>query len=513
MSHDYNDIDPEFGWSIGGMFKSAGNFVSGAVKTAGREIGKVDDHLGNVAKTVNKTLKKVPVVGAPLNTVFDVAYTAVTGPMVMTAQVVEGKRIDKVAMGHLRKTASNAKAIAPYAQTVVSVVPGIGPGVSAALGAGIALASGQPLDKIAQAAIKGAIPGGPLAAAAFDVASEGVRAAATGKKFNVGDAVTTAAGSGLQALGLPKEATTALAAGVDAAGKIAGGQPLDKALTSAAVQALPIDRNAKAALNEATDLSIALAKGQRVDRALLQRVDRVAKYLPVDSKTKEQLATAARTGKSIVQGRPLEKSLATALQGAVGDSLITQTTKNLPKTARNAIQTGLATGSAVVQQHARAAGLDKVPNKLAEAGKQSARSLPIIGAARKMVKDGSKGFDVATGLLAHPLNAFDVVHVREKLAPKDKLGFDTAVALHTGMVTRPIAKQLGPTAQAGNAIALGSKGMPKGNQKVLIANVEKSANARVGIQKAVKTLAKEKSKTINPNANIIARVFYTLGFR
>lgn len=143
--------------------------------------------------------------------------------------------------------------------------------------------------------------------------------------------------------------------------------------------------------------------------------------------------------------------------------------------------------------------------------------MPAVSAARKLVKQGTKGFDLATGLLAHPLNTFDVVHVRNKLSPHNKLGFDTAVALHTGLVSKPIAKTLGPTAQAANAITLGSQGMKKANRNVLISNVAKSsANATVGVKKAVSDIKKEagpKSTRINPNTNIIAKFFYALGFR
>jgi hypothetical protein len=64
------------------------------------------------------------------------------------------------------RTASH---ILPYAQTVISFVPGLGTGVSAVLGAAQVLADGRPISDIAVGAIRGAIPGGPLAQSAFDV--------------------------------------------------------------------------------------------------------------------------------------------------------------------------------------------------------------------------------------------------------------------------------------------------------------------------------------------------------
>ena len=50
---------------------------------------------------------------------------------------------------------------------VVSFVPAVGPGISGALAAGVALANGQRIDQAMVEAVKGAIPGGPIAKAAF----------------------------------------------------------------------------------------------------------------------------------------------------------------------------------------------------------------------------------------------------------------------------------------------------------------------------------------------------------
>jgi hypothetical protein len=63
---------------------------------------------------------------------------------------------------------SAATHVLPYAQTIVSFVPGLGTGIAAALGAAQVIADGRPISDIAVGAIRGAIPGGPLAQAAFD---------------------------------------------------------------------------------------------------------------------------------------------------------------------------------------------------------------------------------------------------------------------------------------------------------------------------------------------------------
>ena len=56
------------------------------------------------------------------------------------------------------------------AEMVAPFVPGIGTGVAAALGAANALAAGRPITEAVLAAARGALPGGAIAQAAFDVA-------------------------------------------------------------------------------------------------------------------------------------------------------------------------------------------------------------------------------------------------------------------------------------------------------------------------------------------------------
>ena len=70
----------------------------------------------------------------------------------------------------LAKLGGAALSAVPYAQAVASMVPGLGSGVSAALGAASALAQGQSVTDAAIAAGRGVVPGGPLGAAAYDTA-------------------------------------------------------------------------------------------------------------------------------------------------------------------------------------------------------------------------------------------------------------------------------------------------------------------------------------------------------
>jgi len=54
--------------------------------------------------------------------------------------------------------------------SVISLVPGVGSGISAALGAAQALADGRPIDEAIVAGVRTAISGGPMAEMAFDAA-------------------------------------------------------------------------------------------------------------------------------------------------------------------------------------------------------------------------------------------------------------------------------------------------------------------------------------------------------
>src|SRR4029077_7103734 len=125
-----------------------GHFISNAAKCAGREIGKAAHSTVNGIGKVGKAITKIPIVGGPLKTIFSAAYNLSMGPMVSVVSAgIKGQRIDKAFVKSLKTQVASITAVAPYVQTVLRVIPGIGTGVSAALGAGLALASGQRIDK------------------------------------------------------------------------------------------------------------------------------------------------------------------------------------------------------------------------------------------------------------------------------------------------------------------------------------------------------------------------------
>jgi len=121
---------------------------------------------GKAISDVGHAISSIPVVGDLAHIVGEAAVA----PLNLAKNIATGERLDHALVGALKDQVKIVKDVAPYAQTVVSLVPGIGTGVAAAIGAGAALAEGKSIDEAAKAAIRGAIPGGPIAAAGFDAA-------------------------------------------------------------------------------------------------------------------------------------------------------------------------------------------------------------------------------------------------------------------------------------------------------------------------------------------------------
>lgn len=218
----------------------------GVLKAAGKAVSVPANIVGQGAKAI----KKVPVVGAGLHSVYD---TTVAGPFKVADAVVKGKRLDKVAYDHFKDQVKNAQDIAPYAQMVVSVVPALGPGVSGAIGAANALSKGQPITDAIIEGARGALPGGPLAAAAFDVAV----AAAKGQPI---DAVA------INAIpGLTPEQKKLVVAGLRTTKDVMNGKRLDEALLNNALDALPKEAQM------AAKAGMALAQGQSLQKIAAQQ--------------------------------------------------------------------------------------------------------------------------------------------------------------------------------------------------------------------------------------------------
>lgn len=170
--HPYEDPQFEgFFDDIGHAISGAAKAVSHAVSDVGKAVGGVAKGIANVAKDVGEAVGKAAL--APVTFVADVGDA-----------VVHGERIDRALMHAAEHQAKIFKDVAGFAQIGLSFIPGIGQGISAAIGAGLALAEGKPITDALLAGVKGALPGGPLAAAAFDAAARAAIGVAEGKRID-----------------------------------------------------------------------------------------------------------------------------------------------------------------------------------------------------------------------------------------------------------------------------------------------------------------------------------------
>lgn len=232
-----------------GLFSSIGK----AFKSVGKAVGKPLAAVAKVVaapvtvptKAIGKAVSKVPVLGTIVNAVNQVALS----PIAVTQAVLEGGRIDKVMLNNFKQTLASVKTLGPYIQTVISFVPGIGTGVSAAIGAGLALAEGKSITEAMMAGVKGAIPGGPAAQAAFGVAA----AAIQGKPI---DQIAIAA------LPIPDQQKKLLTQAMSAAKDIAAGKNVAHSIVDNAIKTLPPE------YGKAVQIGLAMGQAKNLQDAL-----------------------------------------------------------------------------------------------------------------------------------------------------------------------------------------------------------------------------------------------------
>jgi peptidoglycan hydrolase-like protein with peptidoglycan-binding domain len=138
------------------------NTQGGLLKDIGGAIGSVGSAIGEGALSVGKGAVAI---GKGIATP---VAALVTSPLKLTADIASGKNVFQSLKDTVKRDLSSVKEVAPYVQAAISLVPGVGAGVNAAISAGAALAQGQPITSALVAGLKSAMPGGPLAAQAFD---------------------------------------------------------------------------------------------------------------------------------------------------------------------------------------------------------------------------------------------------------------------------------------------------------------------------------------------------------
>jgi hypothetical protein len=282
-----------------------------AIKAAASQMGDAGKVMLQVADAASSLVKTVTFAEPLDSLVHDIA----TGksPMDMIAD-----------MG--ASTLQNAKDIAPYVESVTSLVPGIGPEVAAGLALSCALAEGKPISDAAIEAAAAAVPGGPIAQQAFraavsigsaiskgqslgDAALAGVRSAlppgpaqsafdaatAIAKGQNPAGAIVQAAAGLIGPAANSPLVQSALASASNAVSQVAAGKSPGDAILSQARAALP------PAAQGAFDSAVAVAKGQSPAAAVMQGL--AAQLPPGPAKDAAMagvgIAAQAASGKSL----------------------------------------------------------------------------------------------------------------------------------------------------------------------------------------------------------------------
>jgi len=222
------------------------SFLKKLVKSAGKVAGGVVHVTASVAlaptKLAGKVVGKIPVVGKPFNSVINLA----NAPLKLVDSIAQGNRLDKAVINNIKGQVKDVKDVAPYAQMVITIVPGVGTLAAGAIGAGIALASGQPIDEALMKGVRGALPGGAIAASIFDAS----QAVLSGKPL---------AQIGISILPIDPSQKKALETTMNFAKQVASGKKISDSVLLAAQKNLP--DNIKKAV--AVGLSMAQAKNEQ----------------------------------------------------------------------------------------------------------------------------------------------------------------------------------------------------------------------------------------------------------
>lgn len=207
------------------ILKSIGKTITSVAKPLTSAVAPVSKAFNAAVKAVEKIPVLGPVIGVTL---------AVT-PIGLAQQIASGARLDHAVLNSLKNEVKAAKDIAPYATMIVSLVPGVGTGIAAAIAAGAALAEGKSITAALEQAVRAAIPGGQLAQAGFDLATK------VAKGENVGKAALETARAQL-----PLAAQKAFDLGL----AVASGKKLQSALANAVTSLAPAELQSMLAVGQ-----------------------------------------------------------------------------------------------------------------------------------------------------------------------------------------------------------------------------------------------------------------------
>lgn len=146
------------------------SFLKDVVHAAGKGVAGVFHVAALPGELVVKGARKIPVVGKPIGSVFHFA----NAPLSLAEHIASGDRLDRAVIANIKSQVKDVHEVAPYARLVLSCVPGVGTVAAGAIGAGLALAEGQPISGVLMAGVEGAIPGGTIGKSLFMVGKDAI---------------------------------------------------------------------------------------------------------------------------------------------------------------------------------------------------------------------------------------------------------------------------------------------------------------------------------------------------
>lgn len=472
----------------------APDFVDHALDSAGKAAGSAVGIVTDAAGTIGDGLKYIPVIG-PL---YSALWTHYTSPLTVLNGIVQGNPVDKVALDTWHREVKVAKDVAPYAQTAIALVPGIGPVASGSISAGIALANGQTIDEALVEGVKGAIPGGALMKVAFDVG----KSALEGK--DVKEIAVSQLAPLVNAVGVPvpSAAQKALAAGLRVAQGAMRGEPAETMLVSEAIANLPDERRIAASVarnagNYAQLADVLLQNGQRLipnlsdaDRKRLEDAFKVGLAIGTAKHYQAAYREEAASQTPFLTQAGQAASAADAALKAARDLIAFQNSaivKNLSK-ERAIMITPIARTIAATTK--RAAIVAPQPDAFPWGDTPWQEMQGFAGEDENSAEVG-RGFDIGAGLMTHHgMTRAQFESVRATLSPLGKKGFDAAVAFYIGRVTQRAPKSFSDKEQAAYLMVKGLQGKyPQGLKESLVKDIVSDAQARTGAALAVNEFA------------------------
>ena len=293
--HDQAGLD-EFVKKLGRTVKKAARSVSRlkvaralgkAATGVGKGIGKVGGVVGPILGSAAKLASRATPLGAFARATYGALSAGLRGQNIFTGALdglagtpfvaallrvggglLRGENLLAAAKMAAKAGIADVREAVRFAAMIAPFVPGIGTGVGAALGAADALANGQPISQALIAGVRGAVPGGAVAQAAFDTAAQLVQ----GKRLD--QALLTAARNRLPPGPAQAAFDTGLAlaqgkniqaAVVQGAGRLLPASPYSADALSFARRALAGDNLGHAALSTAGDAVLRRARQQGGD--------------------------------------------------------------------------------------------------------------------------------------------------------------------------------------------------------------------------------------------------------